>query len=137
MIEDCNIISIVLHTQILKQSVLKHASPRIPLNNVPNMSSFNLWIFMGDYGLICSVGIECHVKNRAIVFNTWPAPMETYTSSKAYKMPLHLLKRYFNEYVANKFCCVTQFLKFSCSNPCLHGKSPSSSNTGWKKIIHV
>ena len=32
MIEDCNIISIVLHTQILKQSVLKPASSRIPLN---------------------------------------------------------------------------------------------------------
>ena len=31
MIEDCNIISIVLHTQILKQSVLKPASPRKPL----------------------------------------------------------------------------------------------------------
>ena len=31
MIEECNIISVVLHTQILKKSVLKSASPRIPL----------------------------------------------------------------------------------------------------------
>ena len=30
-IEICNIISIVLYTQIYKQSVLKPASPRIPL----------------------------------------------------------------------------------------------------------
>ena len=30
-VEVCNIISIVLYTQILKQSVLKPASPRIPL----------------------------------------------------------------------------------------------------------
>ena len=39
MIGDCSIISIVLHTQILKQSVLKPASPRIPLNHVVSVTA--------------------------------------------------------------------------------------------------
>ena len=34
IIEVCNIMSFVLYTQILKQSVLKHASPGITLNNL-------------------------------------------------------------------------------------------------------
>ena len=36
-IEVCNIMSFVLYTQILKQSVLKPASPGITLNNIYNL----------------------------------------------------------------------------------------------------
>ena len=63
-IEVCNIMSFVLYTQILKQSVLKPASPGITLNRFgPTLKSD---IGKRGLGLLASTGIALVINNCAV-----------------------------------------------------------------------